>query len=132
MQQRKSRPNIERASHLHVIPRVTKLNDATIVDKLPEPPPSFAVGTGAVDPKPTAPRAPAPPVAPPNIIPFAKPRAIASMPATFSAPKPTGPTPPPQIGSWNKPKQQPAPVHHAPVQPMPVQPLPVQPVPATV
>jgi hypothetical protein len=129
MQQRKSRPKIEGAPQLHVIPRSrVGENDRTLVqpmkmDKLPTPPEQFAVGTDhhKQSAAPTAPVAKPAPVAAPNIIPFARPRAIAAMPATFSKPAPQLPapkTPPPQVGSWNRSPQvaQPAP---APVAPPP-------------
>jgi hypothetical protein len=112
MQQRKSRPNIERAPQLHVIPRFPAGdNDRTIIEKAPA---QWAVGTGENQnpsrPAPTHAHAKAAPVAAPNIIPFARPRAIAAMPATFSKPAPAPVTQPPQVGSWNRQAQpQPAP-----------------------
>src|SRR5207253_2897622 len=91
MQQRKSRPNIERAPQLHVIPRFRTAgeHDRTLVtpmklDQLPPPPDQFAMGTDHHGQKPpTGSVAKPAPVAAPNVIPFARPRAIAAMPATF-------------------------------------------------
>ncbi len=119
MQQRKSRPNIERAPQLHVIPRYPAGdNDRTLVEKIPTPA-QWAAGTGeSAKPAPTHPHAKPAPVAGPNIIPFARPRAIAAMPATFSKPAPAPFTPPPQVGSWNRPAQP---------QPQPAPPLPAPP-----
>jgi hypothetical protein len=128
MQQRKSRPNIERAPQLHVIPRYPAGdNDRTLVEKVPA---QWAVGTGenAAKPAPTPPHVKPAPVAGPNIIPFARPRAIAAMPATFSKPAPAPVAQPPQIGSWNR-QAQPAPAPVAPAPPPPTS-VPTAPPPA--
>ncbi len=112
MSTRKSRPRIahDPVTQLRVIPHVPRPfegEDATIVDARRVPPPSRSVRSARVDRAPASPTgsrsgAPLPSVlsagataAPTNVIPFAKPRAISSLPVEFnpvsSAPAARGP-----------------------------------------
>src|SRR5439155_25069877 len=85
MQTRKSRPRIENAPQLRLLERDFEGEGPTLVTP-PRSAPALA--------------APRQQIAPPNIIPFAKPRAMAAMPASFSEPKPIGNWQQPGFGPW--------------------------------
>jgi len=152
MQHRKSRPHlVQSGKAIPHLPSAFDGEEMTTRDAAPVIARRVAMAPPPSSRKPVSPVSQKPGVSE-NVIPFAKPRAIASLPATFSAPQPHRPQPqqpqlpsrmpaaslpPPmqqaQASTWGSAafKQQPAPVVNPPLpvaQPQPPKPVVIAPV----